>query len=356
MKRYLAPDTIEKFVTNNKQYPFKEIGKSVNDRPIYGLQIGGGQQKVLLWSQMHGNESTTTRALLRFLKEIKEDKHTHLLDSLCLYIIPQLNPDGAHAFTRLNAAQVDLNRDAQLRSQPESQVFDKVVSQFKPDYSLNLHGQRTIFAAGKGGKPATLSFLAPAADRARTIPKQREEAMQLIASIKDDLTGLEGAIGRYDDGFNNNCVGDRLMQMGIPTLLFEAGHYPDDYQRNTTSQWVFKALIACFQHIADQDFYSKSQADYDAIPLNSKDFVDILLSNAIVKYKGEIFKGQQLAIQYREDVKDSKLKLTPLFHSFGSTLDLRGHKEIDLKNAENSKVFDFSVEKEAVFFENLTIE
>ena len=356
MKRYLAPDTIEKFVTNNKQYPFKEIGKSVNSRPIYGLQIGRGQQKVLLWSQMHGNESSTTRALLRFLAEVKEGKHTHLLDSLCLYIIPQLNPDGAHAFTRLNAAQVDLNRDAQLRSQPESQVFDKVVSQFKPDYALNLHGQRTIFAAGKGGKPATLSFLAPAADSARTIPKQREEAMQLIASIKDDLKGLEGAIGRYDDGFNNNCVGDRLMQMGIPTLLFEAGHYPDDYQRNTTSQWVFKALLACFQHIADQDFYSKSQADYEAIPPNSKDFVDILLSNAAVKFKGEIFKGQQLAIQYREEVKASKLQLIPLFHSFGSALDLRGHMEINLKNDENSKIFDFSVEKEAVFFENLTIE
>lgn len=356
MKRYIPPETIEEFVANNHEFPFEVIGKSEKNRPIYGIQIGNGERKVLLWSQMHGNESSTTRALLRFLTEIKEGKHSLVLDALCLYIIPQLNPDGAHAFTRYNAAEVDLNRDAQLRSQAESQVFDAVVHQFKPQYALNLHGQRTIFAAGKGGKPATLSFLAPAADALRSIPKQREVAMQLIASIVSDLDGLEGAIGRYDDGFNENCVGDRLMQMGIPTLLFEAGHYPEDYQRNTTTNWVYKALLACFQHIADQDFYTKSRADYEAIPPNSKDFVDILLTNATVKYREETLTGQQVAIQYREDLKNGTLQLTPLFYRFGKSLGLRGHKKIDCSNDKSSIVFDFFEEKEADFFENLTIE
>ena len=49
------------------KYPHEIIGQSVNRKPIYKLQFGTGKIKILMWSQMHGNESTTTKALFDFI-------------------------------------------------------------------------------------------------------------------------------------------------------------------------------------------------------------------------------------------------------------------------------------------------
>ena len=100
-------------------------------------------------------------------------------------IIPQLNPDGSSAYTRFNRNNIDLNRDALDLSQPESIALNEVFKSFSPDFCFNLHGQRSIFAAGKRGKPATLSFV-PAADDKKVLPA-RIKAMQLIALINNDL-------------------------------------------------------------------------------------------------------------------------------------------------------------------------
>ncbi|MGH7658960.1 MAG: hypothetical protein ACREL6_12060, partial [Gemmatimonadales bacterium] len=40
----------------------REIGKSVQGRPIRSISYGRGPVSVLLWSQMHGDESTATMA------------------------------------------------------------------------------------------------------------------------------------------------------------------------------------------------------------------------------------------------------------------------------------------------------
>ena len=50
-----------------------------------------------------------------------------------------VNPDGAKLYTRVNANEVDLNRDSVNLSQPESKVLRNVFEEFKPDYCFNLH-------------------------------------------------------------------------------------------------------------------------------------------------------------------------------------------------------------------------
>ena len=98
------------------------LGKSVENRTIESIEVGSGSTKIFMWSQMHGNESTTTKAvfdLLRFLSS-ESDLALEILESCTLRIIPMLNPDGAAAYTRVNANGIDLNRDAQDVSQPES--------------------------------------------------------------------------------------------------------------------------------------------------------------------------------------------------------------------------------------------
>ncbi|MFT7429260.1 MAG: murein tripeptide amidase MpaA, partial [Nonlabens sp.] len=120
------------------------IGESVLKRSIYGLKIGSGKVKILAWSQMHGNESSTTRAICELLRSSDLE---HMLENIELYIIPILNPDGADNWTRVNANNVDLNRDAVLLSQPESIVLRKVFDDFQPHYCFNLHGQRSIYGS-----------------------------------------------------------------------------------------------------------------------------------------------------------------------------------------------------------------
>ena len=66
--RYLSPQKWDLLLkTFPDKLPTSVIGYSVSNQPIYAYTIGKGSNKVLIWSQMHGNESTTTRAYLTYL-------------------------------------------------------------------------------------------------------------------------------------------------------------------------------------------------------------------------------------------------------------------------------------------------
>ena len=63
-KRYFPPDLLSIFLANLKPAVKQLIvGKSVKGLPIHQLQLGSGSLKILMCSQMHGNETTTTKAL-----------------------------------------------------------------------------------------------------------------------------------------------------------------------------------------------------------------------------------------------------------------------------------------------------
>ena len=192
-----------------------EVGMSVLDKPIFTICFGKGSKRVLIWSQMHGNESTTTKAVFDFLNAVTLDSSDSLisiLNSCRICIIPILNPDGAEVYTRLNANNVDLNRDAQELTQPESLVLREVFNHFKPNFCFNLHGQRTIFSAGNIKNSAVVSFLAPAEDKDSTITPTRKVAMEIIAVMNKNLQQqIPDQVGVYDDSFNISCVGDTFQ-------------------------------------------------------------------------------------------------------------------------------------------------
>lgn len=326
--RYLSSQKWDLMI-NALQYrlPRTIIGHSVLNQPIYAHRLGTGSRKVLLWSQMHGNESTTTRALLDLFEYLNTSKGEKLLEGLTLTIIPQLNPDGASAYTRFNANDIDLNRDAIDLSQPESIALKTIFDEFKPDFCFNLHGQRSIFAAGKRGKPATLSFLSPAADHQRSLTPARTQSMQLIGLINKTLQKhLPNQIGRYDDTFNPNCVGDRFTSLGVPTVLFEAGHNGLDYDRNFTKKMILDALILSLKAIDNGKFLNHSITDYEQIPENEKDYVDIIIKNVDITTQTAFFKNQELAIVYEEEKSDESVFFKPVCHSFSQKIDLMSHR------------------------------
>ena len=319
---------------------------SVNRLPIYGVKLGHGPLKVLMWSQMHGNESTTTRAILDILNEFKTGKASIILDQLTLFIIPQLNPDGAKAYTRYNANNIDLNRDAVNLTQPESFALKEVFDEFKPHFCFNLHGQRTIYAAGKKGNPSTLSFLSPAANVEESLTPARLKAMQIIVAIKNNLaTKLTDRIGRYDGAFNINCVGDLFTSLGAPTVLFEAGHYPMDYDRDMTLSLVQEAIMTGLNVIAGEDYIQFNADEYQYIPENSEDYVDIIINGVTITDGDETLSNQSLAIQYEEILDTNRILFQPKCLNYGENLDLIGHQTFLISDLNIPNSIEFKTGK-----------
>lgn len=326
--RYITSKIIEGLLDNfSSVFQFSTIGYSVEHRPIFSLKVGQGDTKILLWSQMHGNESTTTKALFDVLNGFSKGKFSDILENCTLQIIPILNPDGAARYTRVNANEVDLNRDAQNLTQPESKVLRACFDSFMPHYCFNLHGQRTIFGAGETGNSATLSFLSPAEDSERTVTDTRKKAMSVIALINEQIQkDLPNAIGRYDDGFNINCVGDTFQWLGVPTVLYEAGHYQNDYNREETRLFIFKSLIYGLKSIADgvkiDDFKS-----YFDIPQNEKNFHDIIIRNSKVVANSQ--NTVDIAIQFKEVLKNGIIKFIPFVDKIENLDSYFAHNDID---------------------------
>jgi hypothetical protein len=340
--RYLTLESIEplleKMNTNNQ---LSVIGKSVLEKPIYKYQIGEGKIKILLWSQMHGNESTTTKGLFDFLNLLNEGSELaeQLLKSFSFYCIPMLNPDGAKLYTRLNANQIDLNRDSQSLTQPESKVLRASFESFKPDYCYNLHDQRTIFGVGSKTKPATMSFLAPSYNEEREINESRLKAINLIAAINTVLERyIPNQIGRFDDSFNINCIGDTFQALGVSTLLFEAGHFAHDYHREETRKYVFMALTTSFSMLSENDIVGNGINNYLNIPQNKVVFYDFIYKNVKINYDG-IEKITNFAAQYKEELIENEICFNAYIVEIGELEGYYGHFEYDAKEAEYKDEF-----------------
>ena len=344
-KQYKANSLFGRYITLKDVEPLLEklptevIGTSVQGKPIYKHTIGSGKIRIFMWSQMHGNESTTTKALFDFLNVLNSDNElgVKLLSHFTFCILPMVNPDGAELYTRENANKVDLNRDSVTLLQPESQLLRKTFDEFKPDLCYNLHDQRTIFGAGTNGNVATVSFLAPSFNEIRDINEVRIKAMNVIVAMNNELQKyIPNQVGRFDDGFNLNCIGDMFTFLNVPTILFEAGHYQDDYYREFTRKMIFIALISGLLDIYENDVVDNKIDVYLQIPQNNVVFYDFIYKNVKINYDNkEIITN--FAAQYKEELIDSKVQLSAYIVEIGELKGKFGHIQY---NAHKMKYFD----------------
>lgn len=327
--RYIYNDDILPLIKKHQEkFYVEEIGTSVLGEKIQAIKIGAGPKKIFMWSQMHGNESTTTKAvfdLCNVFANSTSDEVKTILNGCTIAIIPMLNPDGAKAYTRTNANNKDLNRDAQDLTQPESRALRNFFERFQPDFCFNLHGQRTIFSAGKNNYPSTVSFLAPAQDPECSITNTRKKAMDIIVKMNDILQQqIPNQVGIYDDAFNLNCVGDTFQNLNVPTILFEAGHYTNDYQREKTREFIFQSFFVALNYMASGDIAGNNYGLYSKIPLNHKCFYDIIIRNAVVKNH-----KMDVAIQYQEKLILNTIEFLPIVEKISCLDEFFGHKEVD---------------------------
>ena len=326
--RYITLKHIEDLIF---KYPYQVIGKSVLGKPIYKLKFGTGKTKIFMWSQMHGNESTTTKALFDFINFLHSNttESNTILSNFTFCLLPMLNPDGAELYTRENANKIDLNRDAQNLSQPESILLREVFNDFKPDFCYNLHDQRTIFGAGETGKPATVSFLAPAYNDEREINEVRSKAIEVIVAMNETLQQfIPNQVGRFDDSFNINCIGDTFQSMNVPTILFEAGHFQGDYDREFSRKFIFIALLSGIKYINENDIVLNKIQKYLHIPQNKVVFYDFVCKNVKINYDN-LEKSINFALQYKEVLSGSEIIFEAYVAQINDLENYYGHFEFD---------------------------
>ena len=276
------------------------IGSSEENVPINSVKFGSGKKKILIWTQMHGNESTGTRALFDFFNCIVYSENKiikNILKECTILCIPMLNPDGSLNYTRVNQNGIDLNRDAVDRKAKESKLLRSVLENFNPQFCFNLHDQRTIFGVEGTENPATISFLAPSEEETRKLTKGRIETMNVIVSMNNLLQKIiPNHIGRYTDEFYPTATGDNFQKLGFNTVLIEAGHFPNDYDREEARKFNFFALLQGIHHISSSNKFEDYKAYFD-IPNNQKNFFDVIVENKNAKDK---------AFLYVDKIKDGK--------------------------------------------------
>jgi len=158
------------------------LGHSVDGRPITAVETGDldSPRKALIVGCIHGNEC----AGIAIAEQLARSAPPAGVD---LWILPNLNPDGAAAETRGNAHGVDLNRNFPWRwtplsgiynsgphplSEPESRIAYRLIERVRPAVSIWFHQHLKLVDDSSGSTDIERRFAAAA--RLRLAPLAQE--------------------------------------------------------------------------------------------------------------------------------------------------------------------------------------
>ncbi|TYR36631.1 peptidase M14 [Sphingobacterium phlebotomi] len=285
-RRFKHQDVVDLIQTHEKKavLQVREIGESVEGRAIYKLQYGNGEKKVMLWSQMHGDEPTATMALFDIFNFLEGEDDGFdsirfcLKDNLVIHFIPMLNPDGAERFIRRNAQYIDLNRDARANHTVEAKLLRRMAEEIKPNYGFNLHDQSIYYNVPETKNPVTIAMLAPAYNTEREINDVRKGAMQLIVGMNNLLQQyVPDAVAKYDDTYSPRGFGDNFQAWGASTVLIESGGLKGDPEKQEIRRFNFAIILNALLEIAQESYKKYDYKAYDKIPFNASQLHDVLI-------------------------------------------------------------------------------
>jgi hypothetical protein len=292
-----------------RQFSFEKsiIGESFEGREIFKIKLGQGKRRILLWSQMHGNEATATMAIfdiLNFLtsqEDYFQDFRKEILENMELHFVPMLNPDGAERFVRRTAQGIDMNRDALALQCPESKLLKGLVVDLQPEFSFNLHDQNIRYSAGNSSEQATISFLATAYNQETEWNEVRTKSRQVISAMNETLKEfIPKNIGRFSDEFEPRAFGDNIQKWGSSLILIESGGYKDDTEKQFIRKLNFVTILSAFEAILNNSYHNFTLEDYLQILQNQKCLFDLKIVNAKIK-SGETTFEVDLGINLEEN-------------------------------------------------------
>ena len=308
----------------------RTAGSSFEGRPIPVVSAGSGPTTVLLWSQMHGDESTGTMAIVDILSYLSgtraEETTRELLSRLTLLFVPMLNPDGAARFQRRTAQGIDMNRDALALATPEARVLKQLRDDLRPQFAFNLHDQE-LSTVGASKELTAVALLAPAFDAARSDNDIRLRAKHMAACFAAALgPWAAGRIARYDDAYEPRAFGDTMQQSGVSTLLVESGHVPDDPEKDGLRRLNAVGILSCCHAIAGGALALFGRPVYEELPLNGKQAYDLIIRNVHIGHASGAGTPADIAVSYQVDTNTDS---NPMLADLGDLRTFTGLREID---------------------------
>lgn len=279
----------------------EEVGRSLEGRPLYCVTAGRGHKRILLWSQMHGDEPTATLALMdMFAFLAHETQHTpwvrEMLDETLLVVLPMLNPDGAERRQRRTALGIDMNRDALSLSTPEARVLSDTHTKVQPSFAFNLHDQE-LSTVGESTAVTAIALLAPTPDSHNSMPRSRQRARRIAALISCVLEQfVKGHIARYPDAYESRAFGDTIQARGTSTVLIESGHWPNDRGKEFIRRLNFVALLCALRSIGNGSYQDIDLDYYTDLPENGKLMYDIIIRGLTVQHPSGVAQNADLGL------------------------------------------------------------
>jgi murein peptide amidase A len=186
-----------------QQFHRKILGSSVQNRPIEGVFLGEENPtriNTLFIGAFHGDETISAEVLFHFIEHLQKGKfakNTIDFHKNPTLIIPVLNPDGLAQKTRVNANQVDLNRNYPTpdwqeenqgtkyysgkseASEPETRLVIHLIEHYQPQKIVTVHSPYKV-----------LNFDGPARELADTMAA--ESGYTVVESIGYPTPGSFG--------------------------------------------------------------------------------------------------------------------------------------------------------------------
>jgi murein peptide amidase A len=222
------------------------IGTSVQGRSITGYKFGSGPIKILFVGGMHGDEKSSVRTLSSFIDDLERSYASIPVDKTVI-VIPDTNPDGYLASTRVNANNIDLNRNFPTNdwtsgiymprnvflelgggtsplSEPESLALASYTASLSPRVVLTFHATgRAVFANDAGDSKQLADIYA------------EKSGFTSFNSSDSNTFFSYPTTGEYEDWLRD--------KQNLPALLVElAGVSNNEFTRQKPALWAMLSI------------------------------------------------------------------------------------------------------------------
>ncbi|WP_394780644.1 M14-type cytosolic carboxypeptidase [Undibacterium sp.] len=179
-----------------------DLGNTVDGRDLNMVVVGDPSAKKKVWiiARQHPGETMAewlVEGTLTALLDPANPIARRILDNAVLYIVPNMNPDGAYRGNlRTNAAGANLNREwmtPSMETSPEVFLVKNKIHETGCDLFLDIHGDEAlpyVFVAGS-------EMLAGFSDKQAA--QQKEFVDSFVAASPDFQTKIGYAASKYNE-------------------------------------------------------------------------------------------------------------------------------------------------------------
>lgn len=218
------------------------VGNSVEGRGIYAYRFGNGANKVIFVGGTHGDESSSVHTLTSWIDQL-EANYDSIPSNKTVIVVPNINPDGYACGCRVNANNIDLNRNFPANNwkkdvimpggslnkggggkspldQPESSAIASYVLNQNPDLVLTYHAIGSLAIANESGNSRSLAGVYGS-----------HTGYWAMGNSEIDGVFSHDTTGAFEDWLHD--------KHGIPAILIElSGYGGNEFWHHQSAMWA----------------------------------------------------------------------------------------------------------------------